>query len=101
MFATFKNLVRRLVDKPNGHTSGPGDTEVIAVPMASDEAPAYSQPAIPMGHSIRPQPLSATARKNGHHNGRCIDISLKAILANLPLELQPRVRNIEVGEATV
>jgi predicted regulator of Ras-like GTPase activity (Roadblock/LC7/MglB family) len=87
MFSFFKNILRRRVETQTVEDPAPtGDTEVF-----EDSATELdSNPAAPV------------RRGNGNHqNGRGLDLPLRSILHGLPLELQPRVRQAEVGDATI
>src|SRR5215471_9821389 len=96
MFGFLKNLMR----KPQGHQAAsayaPLPAEVASVPdiesqMAYAESPAVSA-----------SPRQAPARRPApHQNGKGVEISLQSILNNLPLELQPRVRQPDVGGLTI
>jgi len=93
MFGFLKTLLRKAQDTTTDSTS------------TSALEPA-AQP-VPVSHSsVQSTSFRAatSARKNpGQYNGngKSVEVSLQKILAGLPLELQPRIRQAEVGEQTI
>jgi predicted regulator of Ras-like GTPase activity (Roadblock/LC7/MglB family) len=73
---------------------------------APEEEPAYESPAEAAYHPapapVQPPPSRMPLRKSvGQQNGRGIEVPLQNILNSLPLELQPRVRQPDVGQLTI
>ena len=89
MFGFLKNVVRKLVDTPPVET---------ALPIAED-----NESVEPFHTFEAAAPRGATPRgSNGHsQNGKGIELPLEPILKSLPLELQPRVRRMDVAGATI
>ncbi len=89
MLGFFKNLLRKPLRRSAEAASGPADIPASSVADA---------PAAPPAANAR----TAPARKHpATGNGRVIEVSLQRILATLPLELQPRVREADVGDMTI
>jgi len=88
MFEFFKTLLGRRAAAP------PAEEAVPAVEYQQDD---ISIPEIP----ATPRSFPAAPAQAVHQNGRGVELSLQSILNNLPLELQTRVRQPEVGELTV
>ena len=96
MFGFLKNLLR----KPHGTTAEsaylPAPGEMTGEP-GQDASGAY--PVSPAaGRNSR---LAPAQRPAVPQNGRGVELSLQNILNNLPLELQPRVRQPDVGDMTI
>src|SRR5712664_1031249 len=85
MFEFFKNLLgRRVAPAP----------VVPSLEYQEEESAAVEPQAAPR------HPTFATAG-TPHQNGKGIELPLQAILSNLPLELQTRVKQGDVGELTI
>ncbi|HTL56529.1 MAG TPA: hypothetical protein VL361_12670 [Candidatus Limnocylindrales bacterium] len=91
MFGFLKSLLRKPQDSD-------AENEQIVVPEPV--------PAAKAGPIQRPTPVArptaAPVRKNlAHHNGKGIELPLHKILEGLPLELQPRVAQPDVGDFSI
>jgi predicted regulator of Ras-like GTPase activity (Roadblock/LC7/MglB family) len=96
MFGFLKNLMR----KPQGN-QGVSTYEPVPDEVASDaepESPVEYTPPPPVSRAVRPAPASRPAPQP---NGKGVELSLQNILNGLPLELQPRVRQPDVGSMTI
>ncbi len=89
MFGFLKNLLRKPVEQPANVESDPVATAACAV----TEPPAAPASANARSTALRKHPVA--------HNGRGIEVPLQHVLATLPLELQPRVREADVGDLTI
>ncbi len=92
MFGFFKNLLRK-----------PLSAAAERFNYSSEPAEAdYQQPEV-VAPAPAPAPVrnKAPAPSNGTGNGRAVEIPLQSILSVLPLELQPRVRQTDVGDVTI
>ncbi len=85
MFYFLKSLVRKLVETPSEAS-------------AQEPTSSATAPAATLEHHATTRPHHG-ASQNG--NGRGIDVPVQAILASLPLELQPKVRQTDVGDMTI
>ena len=87
MFGYVKNLLRKWVETPD----------------ESQPAPVVAAPPAPARRTVMaPLPQRAPAPSNGtHQNGRGIELPLQPILSDLPLELQPRLKNPDAGALTI
>src|SRR6266850_2499414 len=86
MFGFLKNLAGKLARKPADSTE----------PTQSEFSPPAAPPPPPaVGAKL------AAPEKNGHQNGKGIPLPLSAILAGLPLELQPKLLHPDVGDFTI
>jgi predicted regulator of Ras-like GTPase activity (Roadblock/LC7/MglB family) len=88
MFGFLKNLLRKA---PETSAENYEDTQdsVGSAPQPAAKPPVFKAPPL---------------QRNGlpvNGNGKGIEISLQSIIAGLPLELQPRVRRTDVGDATI
>src|SRR5258708_15588704 len=90
MFGFLKNLLRRPPETPAENQSDPGLNSVAAA-SASISTTTSSFRAAPLRRNLGPQ--------NG--TSKCIEVSLEKILSGLPLELQPRIRQSDVGDLTI
>ncbi len=96
MFGFLKNLMR----KPQGnqavsaYATAPDD---VASDAGLESQVEYAPPP-PVSRAVRPAPV---ARPVPSTNGRGVELSLQSILYGLPLELQPRVRQPDVGDMTI
>src|SRR2546430_703159 len=101
MLGFLKNMMRKLADTPAETNDQPApeytDTEVIP-------APAPVKPAFPRQPGLSQNAL----RQNGHaghsnisQNSKGVEIPLQALLTALPLELHPRLRQTNVGDAII
>ena len=85
MLGYIKNLLRKWVETPD---------EDQAVPaVAAAPAPARKIAMAPLP--------GATPRNGSRHNGQGLELPLQPILAELPLELQPRLKNQDAGALTI
>jgi predicted regulator of Ras-like GTPase activity (Roadblock/LC7/MglB family) len=90
MFGFLKNLWRHQASAP-----APAP-ETVQAPVATP-APAYAY-ASPPGASMRRNMVAS----HGHlENGGGVEVSLRGILAGLPLEVQGRVLQPEVGDLSI
>ncbi|HWV99047.1 MAG TPA: roadblock/LC7 domain-containing protein [Candidatus Acidoferrum sp.] len=96
MFGFLKNLMRKPQGPPAGGDYTPEPGEVANEPELESQMP---YPVSPAG-SRNPR-LAPASRPVAHQNGRGVELSLQNILNNLPLELQPRVRQPDVGSMTI
>ena len=96
MFGFLKNLMR----KPQGNqavgTYAPMPDQVAS--DAEQESPVEYTPPPPVNRAVRPAPATRPAPQP---NGKGVELSLQNILSGLPLELQPRVRQPDVGGMTI
>ena len=90
MFGFLKNLISKLDDTPVDYQE----------PPLAEAAPAEMTPeaATP---SLRDSRKNFVYQDGQHRNGHGIELPLQKILTDLPLELQPRVRQTDVGELTI
>jgi predicted regulator of Ras-like GTPase activity (Roadblock/LC7/MglB family) len=88
MFGFLKNILR---SKPVEDQTGGEEVSVIESPP----------PAPPESASLPPSSRPPTPRPPGNGDGNSVDISLQMVLNNFPLELKGRIRQSDVGEATV
>jgi predicted regulator of Ras-like GTPase activity (Roadblock/LC7/MglB family) len=104
MLGFLKNIMRKLADMPAETVDQPApeytDTEVIPAPASTAPVkPALPrQPVIP-SNSLRQN--GHAGHSNGSQSGKGVEIPLQALLTALPLELHPRVRQSDVGDAIV
>jgi predicted regulator of Ras-like GTPase activity (Roadblock/LC7/MglB family) len=90
MFGFLKNLLRKAPE-----TSAENYEETSSTAIAEPAATAAPK---------RPVFKAPPLRRNGppvNGNGKGIEISLQSIIQGLPLELQPRVRRTDVGDASI
>src|SRR6266849_788056 len=86
MFGFIKNLLRRPSENPAEQQS-----------VATGNAPAAPLTSGTSAQStFRTTPLRRNLGQSG--NGKGVEVSLQNILSGLPLELQPRIRQADVGE---
>jgi predicted regulator of Ras-like GTPase activity (Roadblock/LC7/MglB family) len=90
MFGFLKNLLRKAPEtSAENYDETASETVATAAPPAAPKPPVFKAPPL---------------RRNGappSTNGKGIDISLQSIIQGLPLELQPRVRRTDVGDANI
>jgi predicted regulator of Ras-like GTPase activity (Roadblock/LC7/MglB family) len=92
MFGFLKNILRKTQDTTTDSTSSP--TIEAAAPVVPASSPTLHQ------SSFRSAPIRKNlGQQNG--NGKSVEVSLQKILAGLPLELQSRIRQGDVGEQTI
>ncbi len=88
MFGFLKYLLGKPGETPTQSEGAPA-ADNVALVETSPEVMQVSISQLSSGH------------KNGHNNGRGIELQLQLILNGLPLELQSRVRVKSVGNLTV
>lgn len=87
MFGHLKDLLQKWVEPP---------CEDQLAPVVN-EAPAPARRIV-----MAPRPEGAPpAGTNPHRNGKGIELPLQPILSNLPLELQPRLKQPDAGTLTI
>src|SRR5690242_9901887 len=92
MFGFLKNLLRKAPETTIDSTAAPAIEPAAApIPTSASNAHATSFGNAPLRKGI--------GHQNGH--GKGIEVSLQKLLAGLPLELQPRIRQANVGEQTI
>jgi hypothetical protein len=85
MLGYIKNLLRKWVETPD-----------------EDQAASAVAAALSPGRKIMIPPLQGATPGNGvHQNGRGLELPMQPILAGLPLELQPRLKNPDAGGLNV
>jgi len=90
MFGFIKTLLRKRPENP-AENETPAQTETD-----------YNQEPAPYGQAMVTQSSRPNSNGNGFHQaGKGIELPLQSILSNLPLELQPRVKNANVGDACI
>jgi len=91
MFGFFKNILRKQTAAvAEDHSPANGDEQVVETP----------EPKATLFHNHK----NAGHHGNGHSqnsSGSGIELPLEPILKGLPLELQPRVKDADVGAATI
>jgi len=93
MFGFLKNLLRKAPEKSaENYENTAWEPEAAAEPQTAPKPPVFKAPPLRKN-------MPATANANG--NGKGIEVSLQAVIQGLPLELQPRVRRTDVGDATI
>jgi len=100
MFSFLKSFFRRPADAP----VETADSSVVTYPDANPHQypNAFSAPARPLAHNQVPTAAPvATRQVGGYSPVKGIELSLQAVINNLPLELQPRILQREVGDATI
>lgn len=91
MFGFLKNLLRKAPEtSAENYESTQPESQADSTPQPAPKAPVFKAPP------LRRNGAPAT---NGH--GKGIELSLQSVLQSLPLELQPRVRRTNVGDATI
>jgi len=114
MFGFLKNILRRPAG-PSAENQEPPAEMDYAAPAAPSTAPSHRQ--VPhrqnggrSAQGFQPAPgFQPGGYQNGgpqrptHQNGsgKGVEVPLQKILEGLPLELQPRVRHPNVGDATI
>ena len=87
MFGFLRKTLRKMANTLPEEQAAPA-VETVVTAMPADTAIPRSN-----GHSHS---------GNGQHaNGKGVELPLQLVLKCLPLELQPRVRQVDVGEATI
>src|SRR5215471_7427446 len=94
MFGFLKNLLRK-------------EPEALAESQQPVETQSYAEPTV----AVEPQPVQAQVSRPAAHpvqsrrpspqQTKAIDVPLQRVLENLPLELQPRVQQPDVGDVTI
>src|SRR6266446_6244684 len=88
MFGFLKTLLRKLVETPVENEQPPAPENA-----AGSESPAWGDEPVPEGVLLH--------RELTQQRGRGMELPLQMILQGLPLVLQPRVRQTEVGDDTI
>ncbi|MRR39379.1 hypothetical protein EG829_32985, partial [bacterium] len=83
MFGFLKNLLRKQPDAPAG------------------SEPGYSEAASPSQFEASNGGRITPSYKLAGHSGRGVEVPLRSILGQLPLELQPRVLQTQVGDLSL
>ena len=92
MFGFLKTLLRKAPEKSAENFEDTASESVAEVaPHATPKQPVFKAP--PLRRNNLPANASA--------NGKGIEVSLASVIQGLPLELQPRVRRTDVGDATI
>src|SRR2546422_9537868 len=66
--------------------------------LAAIEAESFAEPELPLAAAVQ---LPGRPAGNGGPYAKSVQLSLRAVLSGLPLELQPRVKRMDVGESTI
>ena len=90
MFGFLNHLLRKKQDVTTDSTSAP------AIEPTAEAVPASSSNS---NSSFRATPRKNLGQQNG--NGKSVEVSLQTILDGLPVELQPLIRQTNVGEQTI
>src|SRR5882757_3582343 len=93
MFDFFKNLLRKPAERPE--ESLPTTQAAPAAPPP----PAFNGRGNGTGNGSRP--AAPGQRPGALLQGKGIELGLEGILAHLPLELQPRIKQGQVGNRTI
>jgi predicted regulator of Ras-like GTPase activity (Roadblock/LC7/MglB family) len=93
MFSFLKNFLRKPADEP-AEISEPS---VATAPEPAPEPQAYGNGFVPVARPVAPRAAAPAAPGAA----RGIEISLQSIINSLPLELQPRLLQRDVGAATI
>lgn len=99
MFGFLKNLLR----KSQGTTAESvyeTASDYVASDAMTSEPPTEYAPAAPAPAARTPR-FAPAHQGLPQASGRGVEISLQSVLNNLPLELQPRVRQPDVGDLTI
>ena len=96
MFGFLKNLLRKSQDTTADSVYETATEEVGSDAMTPEPQMSYTAPA--PTRATRFAPAQSGLAQGG---GRGVEISLQSILNNLPLELQPRVLQPDVGDLTI
>jgi len=92
-------FLKKLVRRPSATSAD--ESAMSTSQPAPAPAPIYSSaPTKVFFDGPQPQPRK-TAPPPVRHNGKGMEISLQKILSSLPLELQPRVVQADVGDVTL
>ena len=95
MFGFLKNMLR----KPRETAA---DTQDVTSADASGSSLSSYMPAATPAAAPQPAPRQAQAPRASHAPAsRGVEVSLQSILENLPLELQPRVRQRQVADTKI
>jgi predicted regulator of Ras-like GTPase activity (Roadblock/LC7/MglB family) len=97
MFGFIKNLLRKQGDTSASEASHPSVEAVQAVAPPPPPRPQPPPAAARSAYNHR----NGNAQNGGNAPARGLELSLQSILAVLPLELQPRIRQQEVGDAAI
>jgi predicted regulator of Ras-like GTPase activity (Roadblock/LC7/MglB family) len=89
MAGFLQNMLRKLGDSPAEGRPAAGSKTALA------SSPATAS-ASPSAHKVIP-----LHKNGGNHNGRGLELPLQPILAGLPLELQPRLKQPDAGALTI
>ena len=92
MFGFLKNLLRKAPENSAENYEDTASESVATVAShGNPKPPVFKAPP------LRRNNLPA----NASGNGKGIEVSLASVIQGLPLELQPRVRRTDVGDATI
>jgi len=108
MFGFLKNILRRPAEPLPENQDQPAemDYDAPAPPPANPRSTPYRQNGGRGTPAFQPQPAgyqNGGSQRPTHQNGsgKGVEVPLQKILEGLPLELQPRVRHPNVGDATI
>jgi len=107
MFGFLKNILRRPVEAPVENQEPPAEMDYAPPPpaaRASRQAPARQNGGRPAAaYQAAGYQNGTPSQRPSHQNGsgKGVEVPLQKILEGLPLELQPRVRHPDVGDATI
>jgi predicted regulator of Ras-like GTPase activity (Roadblock/LC7/MglB family) len=85
MLGYIKNLLRKWVETPDEDQTAPADTH----------------PSAPRRKIVMTPSPGAAPRNSRQQNGHGLELPIQPILAGLPLELQPRLRNPDAGDRSI
>ena len=98
MFGFLKNLVpKRFSRQGETHEAEEAASDPIAAALYAK--PATATPAASAAPSAGAN--GGPPQMNGGQNAKGIELPLQPILSSLPVELQPRLTQIDVGAATI
>ena len=87
MFGFLKKTLRKMANTSSEEQAAPAVETAVATLPAATPTPRSN------GHALS---------GNGQHaNGKGVELALQLVLKGLPLELLPRVRQVDVGDATI
>lgn len=96
MFGFLKNMLRKSPESPAESQQSP-EPEVVSEP-ANEYVPESAPAPVRRNTAF----AAAPGRRNlTPHEGKVVEVPLQRVLENLPLELQPRVRQPDVGDMVI